>query len=289
MLTKMLLTTVFLLMFLPVQSVSADSVSEKLVKKAFSDYRKALKKEDYKKVWNSYSRNYQSNNFNRSYDNFAKSIDKDSRKLFGNMKVKDTNSTKDKITLITKPGGIYSRFTKTKINVEFIREDGTWKINDLNKSIFSRIPRRGYRPEDFSGLDDKTKSEIEAIQQLCSIYTKSLSHQDFRTAWKCLWKKRSPFEKFLKYGYVKGIKKKDSVRKSWASLIVLDIKIENDNATVDIGRDRASDNKFIFLLTKENNQWKIITWHDTSSLGFDEDKLPSFYFEQYSNQVSSSQ
>ncbi len=165
MLKKLLLTTVFLLILLPVLSVFSDNTSEKSVKKAFKEYQKALKKEDYKKVWNSYSMSFQSK---ENYENFIKGFDKDLRAVYSSLKIEEINSTDSNVILKTKLGGFWGIIVKKKkLYFKFILEDRKWKINEMYQSSFSRPLRRGYRPEDFSGLDENTKAEISAIQQLC--------------------------------------------------------------------------------------------------------------------------
>ena len=155
------------------------------------------------------------------------------------------------------------------------------KIN--NKSVFSRTPRRGYRPEDISGLDENTKAEIEAIKQLCLTYTKSMSVLDFRKAWDCHLDGRASYDRFLKSGYVRKAEKEEFVRKWWASLKVMKIIISTDEATADLCREVEAENKMIFILKKAENQWKIRNMIYTDTLNFDEDKLPSFYFEEDKN------
>ena len=277
---KLLLTTVFLFMLLPAQSVLAESDSEKSVKKAFKEYQKALKKEDYKKAWNSYSMSFQSKN---NYENLRNKFDKEMRDVFSSLKIEEINSTDSNVILKTKLGGWWSIFTKRKFYFKFILEEQKWKINEMYQSIFSRPPRRGYRPEDFSGLDENTKAEISAIQQLCLKYTKSLSVKDFRSAWECYWEGRASYEKFLTFKWVKKIKNNESYRESWASLTVLDIKFSGNKATADLGRKKEGEIPDIFLLVKTENQWKIRKDFDTTSLRFDEKNLPSFYFEDDKN------
>jgi len=268
-------------MLLPVQSVLAESDSEKSVKKAFKEYQKALKKEDYKKAWNSYSMGFQSK---QNYENFIKDFDKGLKSVYSKLKIEEINSTNSNVILKTKLGGFWSIIVKKKkLYLKFILEERKWKINEMYQSSFSHPPRRGYRPEDFSSLDENTKAEISAIQQLCLTYTKSLSVQDFRTAWECYWEGRASYEKFLTFKWVKKIKNNESYRESWASLTVLDIKISGNKATADLGRKKEGEIEETFLLVKTENQWKIRNRFDTSSLCFDENKLPSFYFEDDKN------
>ncbi len=91
------------------------------------------------------------------------------------------------------------------------------------------------------------------------------------------------YDRYLKWGYVRNVKKSESVRKDLASQLVLDIKFSGNKATADLGRKKEGEIEETFLLIKTENQWKIRNHFDTTSLRFDEKKLPSFYFEDDTN------
>lgn len=275
----MISATVLMVLFLSALAVASNITVENSVKKAFSNYQKAVKSGNFKKAWNCYSTSFQSK---ENYESFIKGIDKDSRDIVSGLIVEEINPTKStSVILKTKVGGFWGKFAKKKkFYFRFVLEEGSWKIQEMYQSSFSRPPRRGYRPEDFSKLDENTQKEITAIRQFCMKYTTSLSNLDFRTAWGCLEKKDLSYEKFLTFGPVRKLKKDESFRKYYASLTVLDIKISGDKATADIGRKKDSETGTVYVLNKTGNTWKITDTFDTTSLRFDEDRLPLFYFEK---------
>ena len=191
---ELFMMTIVLLNMLPGSRALSTEDDAKSVEKAFGEYQAALKSKEYKDIWNSYSQSFRNDN---NYDNFIKEYNKEKCDVYSGLKIEETIASDSTVILKAKVGGIWRSFAKKKMYFVFVAEEGTWKINDLYLSNFSRIPRRGFRPEDFSGLDEKTKSEIEAVQQLCYTYSKSISDRDFRTAWECYRKNSVPYKKFL--------------------------------------------------------------------------------------------
>ncbi|MCE5252587.1 hypothetical protein LLG96_20480 [bacterium] len=280
---KLTLTAVIFLIILPILSVYPDSNTEKSVKNAFGTYQEALNKEDYKTAWNSYSKNMQAKS---SYEAFVKNYsDQETRDVYGSLQVVAIDSTDNGFVLAAKLGGMWSRLAKKKLYYRFIAEGGTWKINDFYpQSPFSRTPQKGYLPGDIASLDAETKAEVAAIQQVCLTYTKSMSAMDFRKAWECYWDGRIPYDRFVNLKYVRRIRENESIRQYLASLTVLNIKYSENQATADIGKENEKDFSTIYLLVKNGGQWKLRKEYDITSLGFGEDDLPAFYFEQGTSQ-----
>jgi len=104
------------------------------------------------------------------------------------LKVEHIQTTDSTAVLRAKLGGMLGRILgwriKRRFFFPFVLEDGAWRIRDIQLSSMTRRPRRGYRPEDFPGLDEETGTEIEAIQKLYTEFQQGLRDQDFHKAWK---------------------------------------------------------------------------------------------------------
>ena len=278
MVRKGLLIVWIILMFGTSLTALAEHTAEELVKETFGEFQHALKKEQYEIVWKRFSREFREKG---SYENFVGDWDKESRELFAGFKVEHIQASDSTAVLRAKLGGMLGRILgwriKRRFFFEFVLEDGAWRIRGIQKSSMMRRPRRGYRPEDFSELDEGTGTRIKAIQKLCAEFMQGMRDQDFHKAWECYWEGSRPsYERFLEWGFVRAAKKKEKSRRFWTTVAVLEIRILGNKATADIGWDDPID---VLLLIHTEGKWKIRDMICMDCLDFDEKMLPEFYFE----------
>lgn len=278
MVRKCMLVAWVILMLGAALTAFSGNTTEGLVREVFKGFQNALKKEQYEIVWKSFSREFREKN---RYEDFLRDWDKESRKMFAGLKVEHIQTTDSTAVLRAKLGGMLGRILgwriKRRFFFAFVLEDGAWRIHDIQKSSMTRKPRRGYRPEDFSGLDEETGTEIKAIQKLYTEFQQGLRDQDFHKAWECWWEGSRPsYERFLKWGLVRRMKKKGKSRRFWTTATLLEIRTSGNEATADIGWE---DPITVLLLIHAEDKWKIRRMIGMDSLDFDEKMLPEFYFE----------
>lgn len=271
---KLIFTTVCIVLFLPALAIASDSAMKQSVTKAFSDYQQAIETKNYKQAWDCYSANYQREN---TFNKLKKRYDKNTRSIISGLMVLEINPTSSTTaTLKTRMSGSGGKF----VYYRFVFEDESWKIQEEFQSRFSRPPRRGYRPDDISKQDENTQKEITAVQKLSLKFLSNLSKKDFRTAWECMGNKRLTYDIFMNSGMVRVTQERESMIEYWDSLLVLEIKISENKATVDLGPIKDGAINMIFILDKTDTTWKIMDMISTDSRVTGEEKLPSLYFER---------